>query len=591
LEFAQNPFSFTLIASGITVGTLSILIAIILKGATRWVALTMVCAAIWGVFYGLELAYSDLDTILYYVRLEYFGIAFTAGFWVISALKYTNYPVRSWTLVWGLLFLIPVITLVLVWTNEFHHLYYKDLQVVHNENFSTLSITAGPWYYVHLGFSYFAYALGTYILWKRFRYSDQIFKKQTRLIILSGIFPILFNIFYQTGIFKPFGSVDLTPYAFLLTFLILGFAILKYHLFSIKPIAQNKIIEALTRGVLVLNDKGMILDFNPALRGLFQNSKLLKAGNSTADLFHDFEEILNLIHNSDKKVIEVIRHVQGKEQCLRIESIHILERKNVISGTILLFEDITAQRETNAKLIKQTAELQELNNLKDKYFSILSHDLKGPIFGVKELVHLAQTGLISQKEFFEMLPEVSKSMEQVALLLENLLAWTSSQLRGEYIQISDFNINKIIYEQSNILERIAKGKEILIELENNNTSNRVYADKNMIALVFRNLLSNAIKFSETRGRIRIVTHDEDEYVKISIQDYGKGVSKENLTKILQGVPFSTPGHNREAGTGLGLILVKEYIEKNNGKLEISSIEGEGSIFCIYLPVFTGSPNY
>lgn len=562
----------------------------ILKGATRWVAVTMVCTAIWGIFYGMELGYSDLETILFYVRLQYFGIAFTAAFWAISALKYTNYPVRSWTLLWGFLFLVPMITLVLVWTNEFHHLYYQDLQVVHNERFSSLSITVGPWYYVHISFSYFAFGIGTFILWKRFRYSDQIFKRQNRLIILSGIFPILFNIFYQTGIYEPFGPIDLTPYAFLLTFLILGFAILKYHLFSIKPIAHNKIIEAITRGVLVLNDKGTIVDFNPALKGFLPNPKLLKAGNSAADLFHDFNEVLSLVHNHDKKVIETTRLVREQEKHLRIESIYLVDRKNVINGTILLFEDITSLRETNAKLIKQAAELQELNKLKDKYFSILSHDLKGPIFGVKELIHLAQTGLISQKEFFEILPEVSKSMEQVALLLENLLAWTSSQLRGEYVQISDFNIDKVIHEQTNLLERIAKSKEILIELENNNTSNRAYADKNMIALVFRNLLSNAIKFSEPQGKIRVVTHDEDKCVKISIQDYGKGISKENLTKILQGVPFSTQGKNRETGTGLGLALVKEYIEKNKGKLEISTVEGEGSIFSIYIPLFTGTPN-
>jgi len=105
----------------------------------------------------------------------------------------------------------------------------------------------------------------------------------------------------------------------------------------------------------------------------------------------------------------------------------------------------------------------------------------------------------------------------------------------------------------------------------------------MIELVIRNLINNAIKFSKTDGVINISTLLKEGFVKICFEDYGKGISKENLEKINSGVSFTTKGANNESGTGLGLVLVREYISKNSGRLEVISSENHGSKFCIYLP--------
>ena len=105
----------------------------------------------------------------------------------------------------------------------------------------------------------------------------------------------------------------------------------------------------------------------------------------------------------------------------------------------------------------------------------------------------------------------------------------------------------------------------------------------MIELVIRNLINNAIKFSDYGGKIRISTYDEQNFVKICIEDSGKGISSENLSKIREGISFTTTGQNNESGTGLGLILVKEYMRKNNGQIEVYSEEGIGTTFHMKLP--------
>jgi len=175
-------------------------------------------------------------------------------------------------------------------------------------------------------------------------------------------------------------------------------------------------------------------------------------------------------------------------------------------------------------------------------------------------------------------------MEQVSILLENLLAWTSSQLKGEYLQPQKIDLNRIVTGQKSLLERIASEKSVHIEMHGfENTW--VKADKNMMELIFRNLISNAIKFSRSNSKIEITCKEIGQDYQICVRDFGAGISPENLTKIREGISFTTRGQNNETGTGLGMLLVKEYLAKNNGSIRIESNLGEGSQFYIKLPIW------
>ncbi|MBN7815776.1 sensor histidine kinase [Algoriphagus pacificus] len=582
MEFILNPYSVALLVSGTLVALLSAFIAIRLGDSTRWIALTMLAVAIWGFFYGLELSSTTKERMLFYINFEYLGILTTPPFWMLFCMYYTGFRPRNKKLLFTLIFAIPIISYILVLTNDFHQLHYAATSVSNSGPFPVLEITIGPWYLVNVVYSYLTFVIGMVILWRRFRFADPLYKTQTRLIFVAGLIPILFNIFYQSGLIRPYANIDLTPYAFLLTYLIIAFAILKFNLFSIKPVALGKVMEALTKGVLVVDAKKIIVDFNPALLRFFKNPDKVKTGGFALELFSSHPPIQKLLKEGEKKLIEFSAEFGEEKRFYRVESIPLLEKGSSLSGTILLFENITEEINTKETLQKQKEELQQLNDLKDKYFSIISHDLKGPIFGVKELIHLTQSGLVTQEEFMEMMPEISKNMENVAILMENLLAWTSSQLRGEYIQLHSFDVCKVLVQQKNLLERIAIEKGIRIEMVELEEI-FVYADRNMIELVVRNLINNAIKFSDINSTIKLTAHYEANQVKICVKDSGVGISEENLLKLNQGISFTTKGQSNESGTGLGLILVREYVQKNNGKLEIQSELGKGTKFCIYLP--------
>lgn len=583
MELELNFLSAILIFTSVLVAGISSFLSIKLNEATRWIALTMFFASIWSLFYGLELSSNTLEDMMFWIKLEYLGISFTPAVWVIFTLRYTGF--RDWNSKWVILltFSIPVLTYLFVLTNDFHHLHYAQVWVEDSGPFPFLGIEIGPWYLIHTIYSYIAFVTGTLILWKRFQFADPLFKTQTQLIIASGLFPLLINLMYQLEIIKPFEGIDLTPFAFLFTYLLLGFAILQYNLFSIKPIAHTKIMENITRGVMVFDSKNKIVEYNPASKKFCSNPSKIKMGAQASEIFHENQEILTLLESFDKQTVTIESLRSGEIFNLKIESIPILDRKSILGGTILIFEDITQEMKVNQQLREQAADLRQLNDLKDKFFSIISHDLKGPVFGVKELIGMTENGLISKEEFIEMLPEVSRNMEQVSILLENLLAWASSQIRGEYVSPQSFEVLPLLENQKKLLGRIAEENKIKIEIEAQEDLH-IFADRNMIDLVIRNLVSNAVKFSNTGDTIKInAKPGANQTVRIEIRDFGAGITQENLTKLRDGVSFTTRGLHNETGTGLGLVLVRDYLKKNKGQLLVQSELGNGTVFTIVLP--------
>jgi PAS domain S-box-containing protein len=589
MELVFNSYALILICSSLLVGGLSLFIGLKLEESVKWIVLAMLSFSIWGFFYGFELASQNVEDMLFWSKLQYLGLVMAPSCWVVFALKYTGFDTSTKRWVYPSIFILPVVTYLLVLTNSWHHLHYKSNWLITSGPFPILGIEKGVWYPVQVIYAYFFYFLGTSIIWRRIRFANLHFKLQTRLLIVGGFFPLFVNVLYQISWLKPFEGLDMTPFAFLLTYLLIAIAIIRFNLLNLKPIARDKILEVMTKGVIIFDHRNKIIDFNSASKRFFQKDGLVKVGQSAEEVFAKRPEITALLNLQVKQTIESRVQSDGSELILKIETVPISDGKALVSGVLLLVNDITDEINTNNQLKKQASELQQLNDLKDKFFSIISHDLKGPVFGVKELIHLTQTGLISEEEFMGMLPEVSKNLEHVAILLENLLAWTSSQLRGEYVQPQLIDLHRIIHNQKNLLDRIAGEKSIQIELEGfENTW--VKADKNMIELILRNLISNAIKFSKPGSKVLVSAEEEGDFKKLCVQDFGVGIPQENLEKLNQGISFTTRGQSNESGTGLGLLLVREYILKNGGTWSVDSTVGKGTKFCITIPKATPLEN-
>ena len=248
----------------------------------------------------------------------------------------------------------------------------------------------------------------------------------------------------------------------------------------------------------------------------------------------------------------------------------------VLSGLIVLFR---LKRNLNAKL-------QESNRAKDKIFSIVSHDLINPfnaLFGASELLELD----LREQNFEEAEKNrqaIHKTISETFKLLNNILFWAKSQQNSLVIAPAVFDLSRLIDEVHSLSESQAYAKKI--EIDQQVTSPLlVWADKNLVRIVLNNLLSNAIKFTNENGKIQIFARIENNYVKVSIKDNGVGITKEKVSSLFQTSRFnSTKGTNQEAGTGLGLMVCREFIEQMSGTIGVSSIEGEGSVFFFTLPL-------
>lgn len=275
-----------------------------------------------------------------------------------------------------------------------------------------------------------------------------------------------------------------------------------------------------------------------------------------------------------------------------ITKIAILFAILMIIVSIILYSFYRLKSKTNTQLMHKTEEISELNlklyhlnNTKDKFFSIIAHDLRSPfnaIIGFSDIL----TEQIREKNY-ENIEEyaviIQKSSERTMDLLKNLLDWARLQTgKMEFIAV-DFLLNDIVSETIELLNDAAAQKSIQI-MNSINQEITIHADKSMMGTILRNLISNAIKFSNPEGKITVSTEKKENDLVLLVRDNGIGISKADQLRMFKiEENFSQKGTQNEKGTGLGLILCKEFIEKYGGKIWVESEEGEGSTFYFTLP--------
>jgi Signal transduction histidine kinase len=236
----------------------------------------------------------------------------------------------------------------------------------------------------------------------------------------------------------------------------------------------------------------------------------------------------------------------------------------------------------NEKINFQTQQLGELNATKDKLFSIISHDLRSPLASLRGLMGLLNESNLTQAEFVQISKTLKINLDYVSDDLDNLLNWARTQLKGFEPTFELNSLRKVIDEKFNLYSQAAQEKEITLE---NRISDEIeiIADRNHLGLIIRNLIGNAIKFSNTGGSIVIDGRIEKGRAIISIADTGMGMTEQEVKNLFFiGTHFTKPGTHNEKGLGIGLLLVKEFVEKNKGTISVTSEAGKGSIFTIAL---------
>ncbi|MEP2132581.1 MAG: tetratricopeptide repeat-containing sensor histidine kinase, partial [Algoriphagus sp.] len=240
----------------------------------------------------------------------------------------------------------------------------------------------------------------------------------------------------------------------------------------------------------------------------------------------------------------------------------------------------------NADLEAKSIQLEEINQTKNKLFSILGHDLKGPVGQVKSVVDLLTDGHLDQEEFDILIQNLKKDVDSVYFTLNNTLKWSLTQMEGFNLQKVNFNLAILVNSTLSLIEPQLKEKSIEIDDTSLLTDIEVFADRDLIEVVIRNILNNAIKFSKAGDVIKISAELENDMIVWCVKDRGIGMKDEQIKKLLSSeyvISDSKRGTQMEKGSGLGLQICKEFTRRNGGELSITSREGEGTKVCVRIP--------
>jgi len=302
---------------------------------------------------------------------------------------------------------------------------------------------------------------------------------------------------------------------------------------------------------------------------------------------------LNLLKAQNENQAQTLKLVRRNNWIVAIAVVLILGLmvwlfilyRNIKKYNNYLLEQKEKIKDQNKDLAAKSVQLEKINETKNKLFSILGHDLKGPVGQVKSVVDLLMEGMLSREEFDQLVKVLNKDIDTVYFTLNNTLKWSMAQMEGFKIKKTSFNLTEIVNSTMTLIGPQLVAKNISIK---NNMPDlvKIYADSDLMEVVVRNILNNAVKFSKRNEEIEISVSIQNQLAKWCVLDHGIGMTKEQISEVLAKdytITNSQQGTEKEKGSGLGLQLCKEFIRMNNGEIFIESAKGKGTKICVTIP--------
>jgi len=361
-----------------------------------------------------------------------------------------------------------------------------------------------------------------------------------------------------------------------------------------------------------MNKDSHILIVDDNLKNLQVTARILRDEGYLISLSQSGQSALNQIEQQKPGLIlldimmpemdglEVCRRLKGNDKLKNIPVIFLTakhETEDLVEGFVVggvdyitkpfKREELLIRVKNHLELANSRKKIIEMNKARDKLFSIIAHDIRSPLSNISMIVQAIADKIIhpESEDFNEIINDLGASTKSTLTLLENLLKWTGIQSNSFALSTKSIMIKPVVADCVQLLKANAESKNIKMHC---NIQEKTFAffDELSMHTVFRNLISNAIKFTPANGFIKIESTLNNDWLEISFQDNGTGMKKDVLEKIFKKhEPHTTPGTNKEQGTGLGLRLVKDFIQKNNGKLNVNSKLGKGTEVIVSLPVF------
>jgi len=354
----MNPYAWSLVAAALVSAALGGYVWKHRASArARAFPLLMLSLSWWSLAYGMEVASTDPDIAMFWAIAEYPGIASSPVLWLLFTLGYAGKTRRLSRPLPGALFLVPLTTVTLVVTNPWHHLYYRGAAMDSSGAFPLLALTPGPGYWLHVVYSYLCLLAGTVVLFSVWLRSSRLYRRQAGIMLLGASVPFASNLLYLAGI-RPFGHLDLTPFAFTATGAAVAFGLFRYGLFDLVPLAHGVLLKNLREGIAVLDGERRVVEMNPAARRMIGTDGRPLVGSWASRVFAGHPALVALIRDG----VEAERELELQDPARVLEARYspLVGEGEAPLGGLLVLRDVTAAKQAERVLRKGHERLELL---------------------------------------------------------------------------------------------------------------------------------------------------------------------------------------------------------------------------------------
>lgn len=549
--------------------------------------------------------YKTTNVLMVYI--SYIGLILTPVATLFLGLIFAKTKIEfSWK--HGLVLIIPLISLVFLFTNKYHHLFYKYIQYEDLTSAGAL----GPYFILHTFYSYMCIIIGMFYLVYFSVKNAGFFSKQSIFILLGIFISFGYNFILTAQIIKVYFYTNIISFFFTLLFFFL--AIFKFNFLNIVPIALQKVVDYISDAFVVLDEQLNIIDYNKTFVNFLGNISNTKRNvhffeflKSIPDISLNTDEVLEMIQQAKKaeKTVVFEKNIKSEnyDKFFKIEITSIFSRYSFL-GTLILLKDITDHKKNMEALKEQQAILLEQERLASlgQLIGGIAHNLKTPIMSISGGIE-ALKDLV--KEYDESIDDKNVTVEDHHEIAKEMLTWLDkmkpycaymsdiiSAVKGQAVQLSDsstskFTLDELIKRIDVLMRHELKKYHCTLEMDFQVDMNtELKGEVNNLVQIFDNIIVNAIHAYEGQsGRIDFTIVRSGDIIEFTIRDYGKGIAEEIKDRLFKEM-VTTKGKN---GTGLGLYMSYSTIKgRFGGNMWFTSKEGEGTAFYITIPCLKSS---
>lgn len=555
---------------------------------SRPFAILTLAITVWTLGYALSLVSGDLTTKLFWTDVIYIGIVVVPVAWVTLAMQYADDRQQLTRRTIILLSIMPIVTLLCVWTNSFHGLFRSNISLVNSGELTILDAQMGPLFWVHTAYSYILFLYGTVTIAQTFMRSTPQQRKQAGTLLIGGCIPWLGNMIYLVGL-SPIDSIDMTPFAFTLTAIILGWGLFRYQLFDIIPIAREVVIENIRDGVIVLDPQKRVVDINPAAITILGQPNRSMIGKPAELLFARYHDRFDYLWGTQDARVELQIDHGSQPLIFDTRITQLQDKRGVHTGYLIVVRDIT-ERKQNEQILYQAKEMAEAANIaKNSFIGTMSHELRTPlttIIGYCELLQ-RQADDLETVQLTEDLSAIWSAGHHLLALVNNLLDLSKIEAGQMALFIDEFDISMLVDEIITTTRPIVESYANTFIVNCSLDIGTMSSDPTKIRQILFNLLSNAAKFTE-RGTVTLEVQREEmngtAWIVFNITDTGIGIDPAKISYLFEAFTQADSSTTRRyGGTGLGLSLSRHLCQILDGDITVVSTMGEGSTFTVRLP--------